>query len=270
MQEFRVRTSQRPRPLPPGHWAMTHRWNDLLFAHWPVSAATLSDLLPEGLQIDTYDGSGWLGITPFWIDRVKFYGAPRIPGLSGLPELILRTYVRDKRNGTPGIYAFSLDCGSLLAALGGRVFQHMPCHWAEMQVENDDESEREISFFSRRHMSEPPAIFQARYRGLGPSRKTLEASSGSLEYFLMERNCIFTRGRRGSTLRANLHQLSWPLEDAAVEVEQNTLADSIGIPLSLQPPVVHYVRRLVVYVWPQERIRPKISTAPVRIAVTPS
>ena len=36
MREFKLRTSQRPRPLPTGRWAMTQRWNDLLFAHWRV------------------------------------------------------------------------------------------------------------------------------------------------------------------------------------------------------------------------------------------
>ena len=40
MQEFQLRTSHRPRPLPSGRWAMTQRWNDLLFAHWPIPVAT--------------------------------------------------------------------------------------------------------------------------------------------------------------------------------------------------------------------------------------
>ena len=39
MREFKLRTSQRPRPLPTGRWTMSQRWNDLLFAHWRVPAA---------------------------------------------------------------------------------------------------------------------------------------------------------------------------------------------------------------------------------------
>ena len=64
MQEYLFRTSHRPRPLPSGRWLMTQRWNDLLFAHWPVPAQQISALLPEGLQADTFQGSAWLGVVP--------------------------------------------------------------------------------------------------------------------------------------------------------------------------------------------------------------
>ena len=39
-------------------------WHDLLFAHWPVPADLVRPLIPPGLQIDTWDGSAWLGVVP--------------------------------------------------------------------------------------------------------------------------------------------------------------------------------------------------------------
>jgi hypothetical protein len=265
MQEFRVRTSHRPRPLPPGRWALTQRWNDLLFAHWPVDAAGLTHLLPEGLQLDTFHGSAWVGITPFWIDRIKIHGLPLIPGVSCYPEMNLRTYVHEQRSGTPGIFSFSVDSGNLLAAAVGKLFQHLPCHWAEMRIEQREE--REISFFSRRRLTRHPAVFQARYRGLGPTRKLAECRSGSLEYFLLERSCLFTRDRSGQTLRANLHHVAWPLEEAEAEIEQNTLAEAVGIHLPNEQPVLHYARRMAIYIWPAELVLPNIAAQPVQVAV---
>src|ERR1700729_727171 len=50
-------TEHRPWPLPKSAWVMTQRWNDLLFAHWPLPASELTHLLPEGLTVDTFDGS---------------------------------------------------------------------------------------------------------------------------------------------------------------------------------------------------------------------
>jgi hypothetical protein len=268
MQEFRVKTSGRPRPLPSGRWALTQRWNDLLFAHWPVAPVELAEHLPEGLQIDTFDGSAWLGVTPFWTDRIKIRGVPPIPGLRSFPELSLRTYVREQRTGLPGIYIFSLEASSLLAVLSGRMAQHLPCHWAEMRVEQREE--REIAYFSRRRLSLRPVIFQARYRGLGPTRKTVENRAGSLEFFLWERSCLFTGSPAGPTRRAHLHYVSWPLEAAEAEIEQNGLADAIGIHLPLQAPILHYSRRMAVYIWPAESLRAKLAVPPVRVAVTPS
>jgi hypothetical protein len=268
MQEFRVRTSGRPRPFPSGRWALTQRWNDLLFAHWPVAPMDLAERLPEGLQIDTFEASAWLGVTPFWTDRIKSRGAPFLPGLRCFPELSLRTYVREQRTGLPGIYHFSLDVGSLLAVLAGRLGTHLPCHWADMRVEQ--RAEREISYFSRRRLTLSPVIFQARYRGLGPTRKTVESRAGSLEYFLWERSCLFTGDRSGTARRAHLHYVSWPLEAAEAEIEQNDLAEAIGIHLPLQAPVLHYARRMAVYIWPAELVRAKLTPQPVRVAATPS
>jgi len=268
MQEYRVSTSQKPRPLPTGRWAMTQRWNDLLYAHWPVPAPEIAALLPEGLHVDTFQGSAWLGIVPFWLDRIKIHGFPSIPGIRRFPDLNLRTYVRDEQTGTPGVYFFSLDAGNLLAVAGARLLLHLPYHWAEMQLEQ--KSEREFTFYSRRRFSAKPVVFKARYRGLGPSRKLAEGASGTLEYFLMERYCLFTANRNGQPIRANLHHVPWPLEEAEAEIEQNDLAASIGIRLPDQEPVLHYSRRLAVYIWPAELVRPALAGRPVTVAVSPS
>jgi uncharacterized protein YqjF (DUF2071 family) len=115
MREYLVRTSHSPRPLPSGRWQMTQRWNDLLFVHWPVSASEIAPMLPEGLEPDIFQGSAWLGVVPFWLDRLKVRGLPAVPGMRSFPDLNVRTYVRDENTGTPGMYFFSLDATNLLA-----------------------------------------------------------------------------------------------------------------------------------------------------------
>jgi uncharacterized protein YqjF (DUF2071 family) len=134
----------------------------------------------------------------------------------------------------------------------------------------EQRSEREFSFFSRRRFSPQPVVFNARYRGLGPSRRLLECGAGSLEYFLMERHCFFSRNPDGQPIRANLHHVSSQLEEAEADIEQNDLASVLGIHLPEQAPVLHYSRRLAVYVWPAELVRPAMVARPVTVAATPS
>ena len=268
MQEYLVRTSHRPRPLPSGRWLMTQRWNDLLFAHWPVAEAQIAPMLPEGLQVDTFQGSAWLGVVPFWLDRIKIRGIPSVPGVRSFPDLNLRTYVREEQSGTPGLYFFSLDASNLLAVGVARSVFHLPYHWAEMRLEQ--RSEREFSFYSRRRFSAEPVLFKARYRGLGPTHKLALSRSGTLQHFFSERHCLFSRNREGQAIRSNLHHVPWPLEEAEAEIERNDLASAIGIRLPDQEPVLHYSRRLAVYIWPEKLVKPALAGRPVAVAVSPS
>lgn len=268
MKEYLVRTSERPRPLPPGRWAATERWNDLLYAHWPVAASSIAPLVPDGLQVDTFQGTAWLGVVPFWIDRIKIRGVPPIPGALRFPELNLRTYVRDQQTGTPGMYFFSLEANNLLVVGLGRACYRLPYHWAEMSLEQ--RTEREFVFYSRRRFASRPVQFRARYRGLGPTSKLAECHSGTLEHFLMERSCLFTSNRAGQTFRANLHHVAGPLEEAEADIERNDLAAAVGVELPDEEPVLHYSRRLAVYLWPAQLVRPALMTRPVAAAVTPT
>ena len=268
MREFQVRMSHKPRPLPTGRWTISRRWNDLLFAHWPVPAPAIAALLPEGLQVDTFQGSAWLGIVPFWLDGLRVRGVPRIPVFRSLPDLNLQTYVREEHSGARGLYCFSMDAGSLLAVAAARTFYHLPYYWADMRLER--RSAREFAFYSRRRFAGGTVTFQARYRGLGPAFKEMENRGGTLEGFFSERDSLYTRNREGQTIRANIHQVARPLEDAEAVIERNSLAETIGISLPNREPVLHYSRRMAVYVWPAELVRRALATRPVTVAATPS
>ncbi len=200
--------------------AMTQRWNDLLFAHWPIPTPVIEALLPEWLEADAYQGSAWLsGAVPFWLDRIKIRGVPPIPGLRSFPDLNLRTYVRDRFTGTPGFYCFSVDSSNLFAVAAAHIAYHLPYRLAEMHLEQ--RSEREFAFYSRRRFARKQVIFRARYRGLGPSERLAEIRAGSFEYFMTERPCVFSTNRAGHPIRANLHHVPWPLEEAEAEIERN-------------------------------------------------
>jgi len=253
MNDILGKTSHRPWPLPPGRWAMSQRWNDLLFAHWPMRAAEIEALLPDDLEADTFSGSAWLGIVPFWMDRIQMRGLPSIPGARTFPELNLRTYVRDRQTGSPGVYFFSLDAGNLLAVLIARTIFHLPYYWAQMRLE--PRGEREFQFYSRRLMTRKPVVFAARYRGMGPSFKLVQSRVGTIEHFLTERYCLFTRDPLGRLTKANIHHVPWPLEKAEAEIEHNDLPAQFGLTLPDTPPLLHYSRHLAVYVWPPELVQ---------------
>jgi len=66
----------RPWPVPKRPWLMGQTWRDLLFAHWEVGSSELRALVPHPLELDEYDGSAWLGLTPFEVTGLRPRGAP--------------------------------------------------------------------------------------------------------------------------------------------------------------------------------------------------
>jgi uncharacterized protein YqjF (DUF2071 family) len=40
-----------------GRWLVSQRWDDLLFAHWPVEREQVHALLPAGVEPDVRDGA---------------------------------------------------------------------------------------------------------------------------------------------------------------------------------------------------------------------
>jgi uncharacterized protein YqjF (DUF2071 family) len=97
-----------------------------------------------------------------------------------------------------------------------------------------------------------------------------ESRIGTLEYFLMERCCLFSSNASGELARSNLHHVPWPLEEAEAEIESNDLASAMGIELPDIEPVLHYSRRQAIYIWPAELVRPVLARRPVAVAVSPS
>lgn len=240
-------TEHRPWPLPTSPWVMTQRWNDLLFAHWPLPPAELTHLLPEELAVDTFDGSAWVGVVPFWMDHIRFRWLPPIPGASRFPELNLRTYVRDRHTNQPGVYFFSLDAANPLAVATARTFFRLPYFWAAMKIDKGHGSE--IRYSSERLMTSRPARLRARYRSLGKP-----CVKGGIESFLTDRYALFTRTRKGGIGRVNIHHLPWPLELAEADFELNELPEAHGIRLPDTKPLLQYSRELTVYIWSLEQL----------------
>ena len=163
---------------------MRQCWSGLLFLHWPVDPALIQSRLPDGLFVDNYDDKAWLGVVPFFMDRVRPVMLPPVPGLSWFLELNVRTYVHDAQ-GRPGVWFFSLDCNQPLAVEIARRFFHLPYEHAAMKaIRRGDQIDYHCS---RKWASANLAEY--RYQAASSAQP---ATEGSLEWFLVERYLLFS------------------------------------------------------------------------------
>jgi uncharacterized protein YqjF (DUF2071 family) len=224
---------------------MLQRWCHLLFLHWSFPPDLVQQSLPQGLQVDTFEGNAWVGIVPFFMRGVRPRGFPAIPGISNFLELNLRTYVRD-RSGRPGIWFYSLDANQALAVCIARAAFGLPYQFAEMRAKI---LKGEIDYRSRRLGSKIPLHY--RYR---PLEKIGEAKFGSLEFFLIERYRLFAR-QKNKLFTGRVHHSPYQLCKVGVTDSDSELFAMDG----LQAPgeaAIHaiYSERVDVSIYPVELV----------------
>jgi uncharacterized protein len=234
-------TEHRPWPPPADPWMLAQTWRDLLFAHWPVDSAHLLRVVPEELPLDTFEGTAWIGITPFVVTGFRMRGMPPVPVVSSFPELNVRTYVTV--GGKPGIYFLSLDAASRLAVAGARRSHRLPYFRARMKVLREG---AEVRYESERVSADAPAAcFEATYRSRGAE---FTAGPGSLDHWLTERYRAYTLDEHRRALRADIHHRPWQLRDADAEIRRNSMTQGFGIPLSGSP-LLHLSGRQDTLLW---------------------
>ena len=104
----------------------------MLFLHWEFSAELIQTTLPPGLTVDTFGDKAFIGVVPFFMERIRPTYCPAVPGISWFQELNLRTYVHDEQ-GRPGIWFYTLDCNQWLAVKIARCLFHLPYQHARMR-----------------------------------------------------------------------------------------------------------------------------------------
>ena len=225
---------------------MGQSWIDLLFAHWAVPLPALRPAVPAGIPIDTFDGSAWIGITPFEIVGAHPRIVPPLPWLSRFPELNVRTYTTI--DGRPGIWFFSLDAARRAAVDAARLSYRLPYRHARMAITR---AGSRIEYRSSARSA--PATLRAAYEPAGPASHPV---AGTLEHFLTERYSLYTLDRRDRLRRADIHHAPWPLQAARAALTENTMTAPFGIDLPEQEPLLHYAARQDVLIWPLVRHEP--------------
>jgi uncharacterized protein YqjF (DUF2071 family) len=231
-----VENVHRPWPAPRSPWVLQQSWRDLLFAHWPVDAGRIRSHLPAGLALDLFHGQAWLSVAAFELADLRWRLLPPIPTATTFAELNLRTYVR--MDAVPGVFFFSLDAASTLAVAAARLIG-LTYRRASMSIERVADG---VVYRSRRS-AEPDIRFEAWYAPSGP---VFEAPPGSLDEWLVERYCLYTR--RAGWWRLEIDHHPWRLQPAEVSLSTNTLADPLGLCLG-EPALVHFSRRQDMVAW---------------------
>lgn len=236
--EFRV--DHLPFPMPDRKHTLMQSWKHLSFMHWEVDPEQLSLHLPEGLDLDLFNGKAYVGTIPFEMKHVRPRWFFSVPGVSNFPEFNVRTYVT--RNGKPGVFFLTLDAQSRITCFHAPRSYGLPYRYAKCKLSASNEKYK----WSSRRASDG-AVLKGECRPTGPATS---AKQGTLEYFLFERYCLYT-SHQSVLHRAYTQHNPWIYKEAKVVIEENSLTESynLGIENLHQPDHVHISSGVKVRTW---------------------
>jgi uncharacterized protein YqjF (DUF2071 family) len=208
---------------------MVQQWQDLAYIHWRYPIEEIQALLPAGVEVDSFDGSGWVGLIPFSMRNIGLPGLPAVPYFGSFPEVNVRTYVR--RNGVPGVWFFSLDVNRFLPALVARVSYFLPYCWGKASNKRTD------------------TALETEVRRAWPSRASTSIrvsigdpieSPDDLSVFLSARWGLYSRGIGKGVRYAPVDHETWPLWTAKLESLNDTLLIAAGLSAPVGDPHVMF------------------------------
>lgn len=209
---------------------MFNHWDTVTLLHWRYDPEVVQRLLPDGLEVETFDDSAWVGLVPFRM-RVTF---PRLPVRFSFPETNVRTYVRGP-DGRTGVWFFSLDADHLASVVTGRVIYGVPYFWSKMSVEQT--GDRFFEYTARRRL--PRSSIMRSDISIEVGEEVGGRATTDLDVFLSARFELFGI-RRGALTYARAQHPPWVLHRAKVLSWKDDLVAACGLSSQQGEPLAHW------------------------------
>jgi len=209
---------------------MLQGWHDLASMHWPFDPDVVQRVLPADLRVDTCEGSAWVGIIPFHMQRIRVPGLPALGPLSTFPETNVRTYVVAP-DGRRAVWFCSLDITRLLPTLVARVSYGLPYCWARMSIEHQL-GDRRIYASERRWPNRGPAVHAV----VDIGERIDDEALTEVERFVTARWALASTFA-GRTLWARVEHAPWALHRGRVVSLEESILAAAGLPGPAGDPV---------------------------------
>lgn len=229
--------SHRPFALPVGQWKYYQEWNNALFFHWTIPFAILRKCVPENFNIDTFDGTCYVSLVAFTMQKIRPRYLPSIFFISDFDEINLRTYVNNDNK--RGVYFLNIEAGKSLSALIAKSLSGLPYEKANIKRADNKytSTNTEKGFYLA-------AAFEI--------KQALPCKT-NLDKWLTERYCLYL-DKGNEFYRYDIHHKEWEIKN--IDIKRLDLSYKIGdIHLSeKRPDLIHYSDGVKVIAWDRQRV----------------
>lgn len=226
-------------------WVMFQSWQRLLFMHWEVPESLIRPLVPDKMELDSFNGRYFITMIPMHMVNVHMRGMPVLPSTGTFPEINFRTYIRVE--GEPGIVFLSIDADTPLAVWVAHNLWVLPYVQADATFLEDADGTCHLESNRAAQRDFLAAQFVGAWKPKGEAKVY---PKGTLEHFLAERYAMFVQSHLGIVWRGLIHHPPWEIQEVEANIEVNTVPDAFGLDLSPYPLTMAYAHRTDTLCWP--------------------
>ncbi len=231
IQEILHNTKHRLWPLPEGNWKYYQEWNNVIFLHWEVKESELEMFIPDNIEIDYFNGTTWVSLVAFTMQKTRPRNLPYLPPISNFHEINIRTYVKYK--GKSGVYFLSIEANSKISCWLARKMSNLPYRFSQM---------------GRMHNSFTSRNEESKYRlNLNYSIEQKMSDKSDLDNWLTERYALFQDTKNGINT-FDIHHMEWPIFNVKlnqIDIHYQHLSNLIN----LNPNKYHYSPGVQILAW---------------------
>jgi len=234
VKEILSATEHRPWPLPSIKWSYYQEWNDAIFLHWRVDATLIKEYIPKELELDLIDGSAWVSLVAFTMERIRPRVLPSFSPISNFHEINIRTYVT--RGAKSGVYFLNIEAGKRISCYVAKMLSELPYRYSNMKRISNRFTSNQVSTGSS---------FKLEYELGG---KILQITQ--LDRWLTERYALFQDSKQYLN-QFEIHHTEWLLKEITVH---SLLLNYPKFPdlFHERPDLCHYSPGVSVLAWGKE------------------
>lgn len=222
--------------LPTDAWQFYQEWNDVIFLHYKVEKEALLAFVPKDLNLEIYEGSAWISLVAFTMEKVRPKYLPPFGPISNFYELNIRTYVTTGKKS--GVYFLSIEAGKKISCELANLLSGLPYRYSYMD-------RQDYSFKSRNTLYNDQ--FLCSY-----SVGNEIAPKTNLDIWLTERYTLF-HDIGQSIFEFDIHHLPWELDEVKID-QLNIEYQRFQHLLHDAPVICHYAKGVQVLTWRRKKV----------------
>ena len=122
--------------LIPHKWNYYQEWNDSVFLHFEIQYDLLIDLIPFGLELDSFNDKYYVSLVAFTMNELYPKNLFSIDYVSNFHEINIRTYV--KRNNKHGVYFINIEAEKMLSSFIAKAVSKLPYETSEISRKSNN------------------------------------------------------------------------------------------------------------------------------------